>query len=341
MLARAVAGVDPRTIVLVCCGDLPGLGPGATRYILDVRETVGTQSRTIPIEPDGVPAPIALARVAVVWPRAHLGKDFAQQTLARAGLAVPDGGRVLCAVRKQKGAEGIADFMGALFGNVRVVEKDKGYRLLGSDRGARFDEDEARRVLGVRYRYDDPVLGDLVVETAPGVFSRRALDEGTRCVIDHVAGMWLAPTRVLDLCAGVGTLGLWALQRWPEAEGLAVESNVLAAALAERNASANAMGARLRGSLHDGLPDIDTLSGTLRRWPGATDLALVNPPTHADAATLRRLLDPLRVWLTPGAPAVVVASRPGTVVDALKRAGATVEFAAYERYTIVEARWPA
>lgn len=81
-----------------------------------------------------------------------------------------------------------------------------------------------------------------------------------------------------------------------------------------------------------------SLTGPTRRWPGNVELALVNPPTHADATALVRLLGPLRRWLAPDAPAVIVASRPGTVVDALTQAGFAVEYAAYERYTIVEAR---
>ena len=38
LLAAAVRNIDPRELLLVHSGPLPGLRPGATRLILDVRE---------------------------------------------------------------------------------------------------------------------------------------------------------------------------------------------------------------------------------------------------------------------------------------------------------------
>ena len=79
LLARAVAGRPSREILLVCCGDVPGVGPEATRVVLDVREREGAIARVVdPHE--------QLSRTfgdAIVWPRPHLGKDFSVWCLAR------------------------------------------------------------------------------------------------------------------------------------------------------------------------------------------------------------------------------------------------------------------
>jgi 16S rRNA G1207 methylase RsmC len=338
LLDRALRDVEPATIALVCCGDLPSVGPAATRLILDERERAGARTRIVPIGLDDAGAPMPGIEHAATWPRAHLGKDFAHQTLARAGLLLQPGGRALCAVRKQKGAEGIADLMGTLFGRVRTLAKDRGYRLLEAERTDAFDADRARDLLRLRYRIEDPVLGDTVLETAPGVFSRKALDAGTRCLIEHVGAVDVDPRRVLDLCAGVGPLAIWALRRWASALGLAVESNLLGAALARDNAAAAGLGDRLRVLCRDGLPP-DPASDDLEGWLQATDLALVNPPTHADAETLRRLFEPLPRWMAPDGAAFVVAARPGGVATALADSGARLGVHAYAHYTVLEARW--
>lgn len=305
------------------------MGGGATRLITDVREAEASLARPVPVGP-GLTATLPRRfSDAMVWPRAHLGKDFARQCLARGARGLAEGGRLWCAVRKDKGADTVADFMAALMGDVTVERRDKRYRLLRSDRGARLDEALAERTLGVRYRLEDPWLGDLVVRACPGVFSRRELDAGTRVLIEHAAHMELEPVRIVDLGAGVGPLALWAAKRWPGAHVTAVESNVIAATMCRENAESSGLSGRVEVVVHDGLPA--PASGV--------ELALVNPPTHADAAELGRLLGGLRAWLQPGAPALAVVNRPGRAHEAFAGAGATVRRHPYAHYTVLDARW--
>ncbi|HWB80747.1 MAG TPA: hypothetical protein VG755_37550, partial [Nannocystaceae bacterium] len=47
LLGHALAKVDPQALLLVHCGDLPGVPPGAARLILDVRERVDARGRAI------------------------------------------------------------------------------------------------------------------------------------------------------------------------------------------------------------------------------------------------------------------------------------------------------
>ncbi len=340
LLGAALRAAPPRDLLLVHCGDLPSVSPGAVRLILDVRERAGSVHHCVAEELEPFPLRDGAGfAAAAVWPRAHLGLDFTNSCLARGAAALRDGGSLWCAVRKRKGGERIGEAMRALLGDVTVRDRERGYRLLESVRhAARFDAELARAWLERRYEIRDPLLAPLVLETAPGVFSRTALDAGTAALIGFAAAH--APARdadvrsVIDLCAGVGPLALWAASRWPHAQVLAVESNTRAAALLLRNADRAELSARVEVHVGDGLPadGFDDVRAT-------ADLALSNPPTHAPAPVLRRLIGDLARWLRPGAPARIVATRPGRVLAAVAASGGAATAQEADGYVVVEARW--
>jgi 16S rRNA G1207 methylase RsmC len=342
-LAQAVAGRPARELLLVCCGDVPGVGAEATRLVLDVREREGAVAHAVGVDEEGS-VPEAGFGEALVWPRPHLGKDFSVWCLARGALALRPGGNLWCAARKAKGAESLEAELHALMGTVEVVARDKGYRVVRAQRTAAFDEARARAAVGMRYVIEDPALPGLSLGSAPGVFSRRELDGGTRQLIEHVAMQPLgSPSAVLDLGCGVGPLALWAALRWPAARVMAVDSNLRAVALARENAARHGLAGRVRVRASDGLPgappslEREGAEGGLGLEPFA--LALVNPPTHAEPEELGRLADDLRRWLRPGGVAMLVVSRAGRMTEQLARAGASVEAFAYPRFTVLEARW--
>jgi 16S rRNA G1207 methylase RsmC len=331
MLADAVAGAPSREILLVACGDIPGVGAPATRLVLDVRELDQPGATPLRLAPAG---PSGFAH-AIVWPRAHLGKDFTFACLARGALGLRESGTLWCAVRKAKGADSVADFMAALLGDVQVHARARGYRLLRARRAAAFDPAPALAALDVAYTITDPVLEDLRLHAVPGVFSRRHLDEGTRCLIEHAAASGgEPPQRVLDLGAGVGPLALWAARRWPHARVLAVEANLLAAACCERNAQGNGLADRVCVERSAGLPPA---KGSAASFAGATDLALVNPPTHADPEALARFVADALSWLQPRGRAMFVVSRASALVEPLRRLGASAQAHDYPHYTVVMA----
>jgi 16S rRNA G1207 methylase RsmC len=338
LLAQAVAGRPSREILLVCCGDVPGVGPEATRLVLDVREREGAVARVVGLDMDEDghdPARLQPAEGfgdAIVWPRPHLGKDFSVWCMARGALALRPGGTLWCAARKAKGAESLEEELRALLGGVEVVTRDRGYRLVCARRTAGFDQARARAAVAARYTVEDPALPGLVLASAPGVFSRRELDGGTRQLLEHAAARASAPATVLDLGCGIGPLALWAATRWPAARVVAVDSNLRAVALTRQNAARHGLEARVRVLASDGLP---------ASTPGLEpfSLALVNPPTHAEPEVLGRLAEDLRRWLAQGGVAMLVVSRPGRMTEQLGRAGARVEAFAYPRFTVLEARW--
>lgn len=364
MLGQAVAGVDPSGLLLVHCGDLPGPRAGATRLILDVRERTGCideAARTPPTghrciadvgrDPEngtGAPLPFGDARfdAAVVWPRAHLGKDFSEECLATAALSLRPGGKLYCAVRKQKGGKSLARTMKALLGEdaVAVEARDKGYHLwVGERREAGVDTELAGELSSRRYVIGDPLLEQLQLSSRPGVFSRQKLDAGTRALLAVADAMvrrdpTKPPRRVVDLCAGIGPLGLWAASRSPAVRVLAVESNIRACALLRHNAAANGLDAQVRVVEHDGMPALDLPAA--KPFVGRTELALLNPPTHADPDTLLRLLD-LRRWLAPDGRLLLVVNRPGRAVELLTQLGAEIDGGERDGYYVLSARWDA
>lgn len=331
-LARAIAGRASRELLLVCCGDVPGVGREATRLVLDVREHEGSVARTLGIDDEAGGLAEGFGD-ALVWPRPHLGKDFSVWCLARGALALRPGGTLWCAARKTKGAESLMDELGAMMGEVEVVTRERGYRLVRARRGAAFDAARARGHVATRYSIEDPALPGLSLVSAPGVFSRRELDGGTRQLLAHAAGRAGASARVLDLGCGVGPLALWAAVRWPQARVVAVDSNLRAVALARENAARHGLAERVCVLASDGLAGATGL--------GPFALALVNPPTHAEPETLLRLCEDLRGAMAPDGVAMLVVSRAGRMTEQLVRTGGRVEAFDYPRFSVLEARWGA
>lgn len=331
LLAEAVRDVPPERLALVYSGPLPGVRPGATRWLLDVREGEGGAGEVL-AGPDALPEPRFAA--AAVWPRAHLGKDFTEASLAFAAASLIPGGRLFCAVRKDKGGPSLARTIAELLGAVETLARDRGYHLFAAVKGAGYDEAAAARRLGVRYEIAEPLLGDVPLVSAPGVFCRKHLDEGTRALLTAIqAADPPPPRRVLDLGAGIGPLGLWAARRWPTATVLAVESNAIAAGLIGENATRLGCAGRVTALLSDGLP-------AEHPQRGGIDLALVNPPTHAPAESFAELIAPLPAWMRADGEAWFVVNRSGRLVQVLGDTRAHLEAQEVMGYSVVRARWP-
>lgn len=338
---QGLADVPLEQRLLAYCG-IDGRAMG-TRLILDRREAAQN--------PDDVATWSALQRegrrfaAAAVWPRAHLGKDFSALSLAQATLLLADGGHLWMAARKNKGAKSLAQMMSRLLGQKAEIQgRSGGYALYRGEKGSDFDHAYAQEILSQRYEIFDPRLPEQGLVSAPGVFSRKALDAGTAALIDAVTqDDELAnrpPRRVLDLCCGVAPLAIHAALRWTEAEIVAIESNLVAHALARENIERLGLSPRVALINHDGFPEPRDCDPYVRHMVGRIRLALVNPPTHASPQTLEALLAPLRSWMGPGGRGFFVVARPGSVTRALEKSGAQVQAQAQEGYWILIAHWP-
>jgi 16S rRNA (guanine1207-N2)-methyltransferase len=119
---------------------------------------------------------------------------------------------------------------------------------------------------------------DLRLQTQPGVFAHRELDEGTRLLIE---AMQVSPTaRVLDWGCGYGVIGIVAAKLATRGHVTLVDSDIRATRLTQRNLETNGV-ENAEIVLGDGVHDL----------PPKTrfDVILSNPPTHSG----REVLDDL------------------------------------------------
>jgi 16S rRNA (guanine1207-N2)-methyltransferase len=131
--------------------------------------------------------------------------------------------------------------------------------------------------------------------TAAGVFSRGAVDRGTRLLLDAVSP---GDARdILDLGCGYGVVGIVMAARATGAHVVLVDVNPRAVALAQENIRLNRV-ANAEARCGDGCAPA---SGS------AFDLILLNPPIRAGRATVVRLLGESRACLRPGGRLCLVA----------------------------------
>lgn len=131
--------------------------------------------------------------------------------------------------------------------------------------------------------------------TAAGVFSRDAVDRGTRLLLEAVDPAGAA--QILDLGCGYGVVGIVMAARAPQAHVTLVDINPRAVALAEENVRLN------------GVPTAEVRcgDGCAPVAGGRFDLILLNPPIRAGRAVVVRLLSEARACLGPGGRLYLVA----------------------------------
>jgi release factor glutamine methyltransferase len=148
----------------------------------------------------------------------------------------------------------------------------------GGTAPAGFAEAIERRLAGepVAYIVGRRAFWNIELEVGPGALIPRPDSETLiAAAIHHFAGSD-RPRRILDLGTGPGTLLLAALDQWPRASGIGVDSS--ADALAYASANARRLGLANRAHFRRG----DWAEGIGERF----DLVLINPPYVATDADL-------------------------------------------------------
>ncbi len=150
----------------------------------------------------------------------------------------------------------------------------------------------------VLLRLDD-VDGAVALRTDAGTFSSRAIDPGTRFLLDDGARPTpRPPTTLVDLGCGYGPIALALALRAPEATIWAVDVNERALDLTRANADAAGVGERVRTVTPDAVPAGLVVDGI---WS--------NPPIRVGKAALHDLLGRWLRRCGPDAGAHLVVAR--------------------------------
>lgn len=119
---------------------------------------------------------------------------------------------------------------------------------------------------------------DLVLRTAPTLFSPRGLDPGTAALM--ASAELAADDRVCDLGCGYGPVGIWAAKRIGPDRVVMIDKDPLVVSTAKANAELNGVGG-VTVVESDGFANTDAAGFT---W------ILCNPPYHVDWAVPKQLL---------------------------------------------------
>lgn len=261
------------------------------RAMLDLNGIAGVTVHDAPFPPPGLGGTFDLALLPI--PK---GRAYTQALLGTAAAALKPGGRLYLAGPNSAGAKAIIQDAAGILGRAATLQT-KGRNRVGL--AVRLANGAPCPSLEQFYEFE--ALG-LRLFSAPGVFSREALDEGTQRLVETLDGRLCAGRRVLDVGCGSGVIGLYAAKLGAAAVDL-VDASWLAVACAARGVDENRLGDTCRAWASDLYSDV----------PGpAYDLILSNPPFHAghavdtDAAT--ELIAGAKSRLTSGGRLRIVAN---------------------------------
>ncbi|MEI8258126.1 MAG: methyltransferase domain-containing protein [Deltaproteobacteria bacterium] len=140
----------------------------------------------------------------------------------------------------------------------------------------------ARRVV-----FDDPALGALTRDRLTRDYAVYQRAEGHRFSVDDVATAWVAcnattaPSRILDLGCGLGSVLLHLAWKFPEASLVGIEAQAMSFELVRRNVTENGLAGRI-ALVHGDLREAVVLDAA----GGGFDLVTGTPPYFPpDAAT--------------------------------------------------------
>lgn len=136
---------------------------------------------------------------------------------------------------------------------------------------------------------------DLRLRTDSGVFSRSAVDPGTKLLLSEAPAPPAGPRALLDLGCGYGPIAVTLARRAPAASVWALDVNRRALSLAAANAAEAGVGDRVRAVTADEVP-VDLRFHAIYS----------NPPARIGKAALHELLATWLARLVPGGCAFLV-----------------------------------
>ncbi len=226
-------------------------------------------------------------------PATDRGNLRVRAELAGAQRALKPGGRLYAVMHKDQGAKRYEKELAGLFGEVEVIAKDGGWRLV------RALEPQP----GAAQTAPEPSFeaAGLMLGAEPGVYAALKLDPGTGFLLETYPLSGLGGKRVLDLGSGYGLLALKAALAGGEVTAL--DDDLSAVRSSHRNALRYGLDVR---ALHS---DVDSELRPEERF----DLVVTNPPFHLGKQVRRELphafIAAAKRVLKPGGELVLVANQ--------------------------------
>jgi 16S rRNA (guanine1207-N2)-methyltransferase len=236
------------------------------------------------------------------------GRDLTRLLLLDIYNTLREGGQLCLSGANDEGIKSAIKDAEALYGPSELLGYKGGCRAVRLTRGPTPPDGlpEAYRVAGLAagsyHAFDVAVGGEtLAVRSRPGVFSWRALDAGTRLLLDNLSVH--VTERVLDVGCGYGIVGLWAGRRAIKGRVTWLDVDLLACESTRATLAANgATGHVIQG---------DGIAAAAEDAPYT--LILSNPPFHSGHEVSNEVAEALILeayaTLEPRGRLVLVASR--------------------------------
>jgi 16S rRNA (guanine1207-N2)-methyltransferase len=241
------------------------------RHTMDANgENAATVQVGLPTSADG-----EQDAVLMVLPK---GRDLARLYFLESFYALREGGILYLAGATKEGIKSIVPDAEALFGSATLLSYKGGHRVVRLTR-TQLPPDGLPEIYqtpglapGTFYQFEATIGEDhYTILSRPGVFSWRAVDEGTRLLLETLQVR--ATDTILDMGAGYGLIGMHAARQAPKGSVTLVDVDLLACESARATLAANGVeGQVIQG---DGMAAVGDQRFTL---------IVTNPPFHSGHA---------------------------------------------------------
>lgn len=225
--------------------------------------------------------------VVALNPPVEEGTETIFEMIERAHSKMRHGGSFYLVAKVRKGAKSYMRKLGEVIGPAKVIARTGGYWLMRAERSpicppeavdlGKYEHVVEAELRGRKYRF----------RTRAGIFSRSAVDEGTRFLIESID---VRPRHsVIDVGCGYGPIGIVAAHLASVGRVVMVDTNARAVEYAEKNIRAH----HLNHARKNGKPRVEAVLGDrFDPVPGERfDRVISNPPFHAGNDVLFPLVD--------------------------------------------------
>jgi 16S rRNA (guanine1207-N2)-methyltransferase len=272
--------------------------------------------------------------IVALNPPVEDGTETIFEMIERAQPKMRHGGSFYLVAKVRKGAKSYMRKLGEVIGPAKVIARTGGYWLMRAERSPicppeavdldRYEHVIEAELRGRKYSF----------QTRAGIFSRNAIDDGTRLLIET---MDMRPRHsVIDVGCGYGPIGIAAAHLASVGRIVMVDTNARAVEYADRNIRAH----HLNHARKNGKPRVEAILGDrFDPVPGERfDRVVSNPPFHAGNDVIFPLVDEAFEHLRVHGRLYLVLMRAAGVMRHMRRVFGNCEVAADSgKYTVLMA----